>query len=139
MRGHWRLECPQRPGAGSGNNQETSNYATIAYAQGSNAENEPEIVDRLPWDVIEQSVASSSTQRPAHVSSLISMQHELTMYGQHEYLVDPLCADQPMQPICSFCAKLLKLCQTWTKLRGTETQSEDALVVERAELAILDP
>ena len=43
-----------------------------------------------------------------------------------------------MQPICSFRAKLMKLCQTWTKLRGTEAQSEDALVVERAELAILD-
>ncbi|CAE7543717.1 unnamed protein product, partial [Symbiodinium pilosum] len=65
VKGHWRLECPQRPGANSGSNQETSNFATVTYAQGSNTEDEPEIMNTLPWNVVEQSSASSSVQRPS--------------------------------------------------------------------------
>ena len=138
VKGHWRLECPQRPGATSTGNQETSNYATVTLTQGSLNEDDPEIVNELPWDVVNSDSARSSSQRPSHVSSLIQVQPELTLFGQHEYLVDPVHSSQSMTPTCAFRMKLQHLCQTWNQLRGTGAPCEEAFVVERAECAILD-
>ncbi|CAE7434679.1 unnamed protein product [Symbiodinium pilosum] len=35
---------------------ETSNYATITYDQGRQLENDPEIVDQLPWNVVDRAL-----------------------------------------------------------------------------------
>ena len=136
QRGHWRAECPQQKGSQGHPSGSASSEASNLVLFTTEANTEPEIVDRLP-----QNLGVPTTQKKKEkvlpVPALIQEQHELMFYGQHENLVDHT---RPWKAHAASDgqANLRKLRRAWNKLRGNDEHPEQAMFVGRAETAILD-
>ena len=96
-----------------------------------------ELEPNLPANTksLEEMMASLATSSAA--TRLTRVQTELMFPGQHEYLVCSKPSPKTRTHVASLRERLVYLCQCWGRSRDGD-DCERALLVERAEAAILD-
>ena len=134
--GHWKWECPTRTtSTSSASTQEVGNF-TI-----KTGDPEPEFVENLPNETltIEDMMANLQPGRDPRAPSLIQVQQTL-MNDQLEELVGHDYFPQYFS--CDVLPKtqnpIVQLCRRWGKLRDAASESAEALVVGRTEVAVVD-